>query len=104
MITTADIPELVEDVRTGELREEDAYALCLELFVTADIDDVISQLPHALRQTFTERLRSDFDNDTPPDDYVWFDSGRGEHPAKRSIIERVRAWLKDPRTPTRAPT
>jgi hypothetical protein len=82
MITLTDAPEMIDDWRAGELRFEDLYARCLDLMELDSVDDVLAP------------FRRDFDNATPAADYRWFDSGRGDHPAKVIIIERVRAWLR----------
>ena len=96
MITLQDISELVLDWQAGDLRLVDLYDRCLDLLEYHDVDAVLALLPPELRSDFAARMRNDFDNETPSEDYIWFDSGRGDHPGKCVIIERIRAWLADP--------
>jgi hypothetical protein len=99
-MTLDDIPEMLGDWRTGNLTFEDVYFLCLDLFEDHEADIVLSQLPEELRQKVDSRLRADWDNDAPLEDCFIFNSGSGEHPASRTIVERARRWIaqhpKDP--------
>jgi hypothetical protein len=94
-MTLEDIPEMVEDWRRGELRLEDVYFLCLYLFEHHEARVVLSKLPRELQERVDARLRSDWDNDTPPEDCFIFNSGSGEHPATKTIVERARRWIAE---------
>ena len=93
MISLEDVPEMVENFRTGELDFRFVYSLCLGLFEHNDVEDVLALLPTDLRDPLVSELRTTYDNDTPPDDYLLLDSARGDHPAKHVIINRIRAWI-----------
>lgn len=93
MMTLADMPEMVEDWRTGALLRQDVYYLCLELIAENDVEAVLAQLPGELRADVARRLREAFDNATPAEEYLWIDSGAGDNPRKVAIIHNVRAWL-----------
>jgi hypothetical protein len=93
VIELKDIPEMLRDWRTGELRTQDFYQLFLDLLEHNEVEEVFTLLPEELQSTFAASLRASFDNDCPADDIIWIDSGRGEHPAKRTIVERARRWF-----------
>ncbi len=93
MITLDEIPDAVEDWRTGQLPRRDLVAVLLDLLEHFEVDQVLERVPADVRSYFVETLRDDFDNDTRIDEILWIDSARGEHPAKRVIIERVRRWF-----------
>jgi hypothetical protein len=93
MITLEDIPEMLAELDKGELSVQDVYALCLDLFADNEVDDVFAPFPLDLRNDFTSRLREVYDNDTPAENFLLFDSARGDHPDKLIIINRIRSWL-----------
>jgi hypothetical protein len=89
-MTLDDVPEMVENWQSGSLRLQDVYFLCLDLFEYHEIDAVLPRLPSNLREEVDSRLRADWDNDTPAEECIIFHSGRGEHPATKTILERAR--------------
>jgi len=93
MIELKDIPEMLRDWRTSELRSQDFYDLFLDLLEFHEVEEVFTLLPEELQSRFATSLRTSFDNDCPADDIIWIDSGRGEHLAKRTIVERARKWF-----------
>ena len=92
-MTLSDVPEMLVDWRSGELFTDEVYELCLGLFARHEVGEVLSLLPSELQDDFASRLRTEFDNETPAEEYIWFSSGGGDHPSKVSIIDRIRAWL-----------
>ena len=92
-MTLDDMPEMLGEWRAGNLRLQDVYFLCLYLFEHHEAKIVLSRLPADLREEIEERLRADWDNDAPLEECVIFDSGSGEHPAAKIIVERVRQWI-----------
>ena len=93
MIELKDIPEMVQDWRNGELRTQEIYDLFLDLLEHYEVEEVFILLPEELQAPLAASLRADFENDCPAEDILWIDSGRGEHPAKRTIVERARRWF-----------
>ena len=81
------------DRRTSELRTQDFYQLFLDLLEHNEVEEVFTLLPEELQVTFAASLRASFDNECSADDIIWIDSGRGEHPAKCTIVERARSWF-----------
>ncbi len=95
-MTLDDVPEMVENWQSGSLHFQDVYFLCLDLFERHEVDAVLPRLPPSLREEIDSRLRASWDNDTPPEECIIFHSGSGEHPATRTIVERVRRWIAQP--------
>jgi hypothetical protein len=93
MIALEDIPEMLVELDQGELSLQDVHALCLDLFVQNEVDDVFAQLPMKLRDEIISRLYNVYNNDTPPENFLLFDSARGDHPDKLIIINKIRGWL-----------
>ena len=95
-----DISEMIEDWLIGDLSFKEVYSLCLALFEDHDVEDILLRLPKELREPIDSKLRADWDNDAPLEDCIIFNSGSGEHPATRAIVEKARQWLarhpKDP--------
>lgn len=88
-----DVPEMIESWRHGELLFEDVYFLCLDLFEHHEAEVVLSKLPSELREQVVSKLRDDWDNDTPPEVCIIFNSGSGEHPGTKAIVEAARRWI-----------
>ncbi len=93
MIGLKDIPEMLSDWRAGELPIQNFYWLFLDLLEHHEVEETFNLLPEGLQAVFAASLRRSFDNDCPPGDIIWIDSGRGEHPAKRAIVSRARRWI-----------
>ena len=94
MISLEDIPEMLRELNSKGLTQQDFYLLCFDLFEHNDVDAVLALLPDKLRQDLVAELRSFCDNDIRPEDFVLFSSARGDHPAKLVIIDKIRSWLK----------
>ena len=92
MIELKEVPEMLEDWRTGELQSREFYELFLDLIEHNEVAEVLTLLPDELQVKFAASLRQSFDNDCPADDFIWIDSGRTDDANKR-IIERARRWL-----------
>jgi hypothetical protein len=88
-----DIPEMIEDWQTGNLRFSEVYSCCLYLLEHHEADAIFSQLPDELREQLDSKLRQDWDHDAPLEDCIVFSSGGGEHPATKIIVERARRWI-----------
>jgi hypothetical protein len=84
---------MLDELRAGNLFFEDVYFLCLDLLEAHEVDVVLSQLPNELREQIDSRLRTAWDNDAPLENCSIFNSGSGEHPATRIIVERARRWI-----------
>lgn len=95
-MTLDDVPEMVEGWHSGTLRFQDVYFLCLDMFEHHEVETILPRLPSALREKIVSRLREDWDNDTPTEECIIFHSGSGEHPATKTIVERVRRWIEQP--------
>lgn len=95
-----DLSDLLEEVRAGTFSLGDVVSACLDLFERHDVDAVLTALPDDARAYVIADMIATFDNDIPADDFLIFDSARGDHPAKALIIDRVRRWLKDHSSPS----
>jgi hypothetical protein len=94
MMSIDDIPDLLDELKTGTFSLGDVVSLCLDLFERNDVDAVLTALPDEVRAYVIADITATFDNDIPVGDFMIFDSARGDHPAKALIIDRVRRWLK----------
>jgi hypothetical protein len=97
MMSIEDIPDLLEEVRAGTFSLGDVVSLCFDLFEHNEVDSVLAALPDEVRAYVIADMTVTFDNDTPAEDFLVFDSARGDHPAKELIIGRIRYWLKSHR-------
>ena len=93
MMTLTDVPEMLAAWRGGELSVDDVYYLCLNLFAENRVEDVLALLPVELREQFGASIGAEFDNDTPAENYLFFNSATGDNPNKVKIIREVRAYL-----------
>jgi len=88
-----DVPEMVEDWRSGELRLRDVIWLLLNLTEHHEVDEVLAPLPDDLRDSFVADVREWLGNDAPMHELILFDSVRGIHPGKDVIATKLRQWL-----------
>lgn len=95
MITIADLPEVIEDLRKGDLRVVDVEYLMLDLFVENDVADILPLLPDDVEQRVRAMLHETFAGEASEDDIMIFDSARGMHPHKAQIVSAVRRWLRE---------
>jgi hypothetical protein len=93
MIALEDIPEMLEELRAGNLTLQDFYSLCLDLLEHHEVETVLALLPAGLRDDLAADMISLCDNDIPAEDFLLLSSARGDHPAKLVIIDRIRRWL-----------
>lgn len=94
MISIQDIPELLDEMKAGTFSLGDVVSLCLDLFEHNEVDTVLAALPDDVRSHVIADMMATFNNDTPPHEFLIFNSARGDHPAKDLIIGRIRRWLK----------
>lgn len=99
MLSIDDIPDLLEEVKAGTFSLGDVVSLCLDLFERNEVDAVLAALSDEARAYVIADMIATFDNDIPVNDFLIFDSARGDHPAKALIIDRVRRWLNAHRGP-----
>ena len=71
MIKLKDIPEILRDWRTDELRTQDFYELFLDLLEHHEVEEVFTLLPEELQAAFAASLRASFDNNCSADDIIW---------------------------------
>jgi hypothetical protein len=93
MISIEDVPGMIEDFELGNLDFREVYSLCLDLFERHEVEEVLVLLPAKLRGDLASALRTVYDNDVLPGNFLLLDSARGDHPAKAVIIDRIRSWL-----------
>jgi hypothetical protein len=94
MIPLNDIPEMIDELRAGNLTPQVFNSLCLDLLEHHEVETVLGLLPVELRDDLITDMSSFYDNDIPAEDFLLLSSARGDHPAKLIIIDRVRRWLK----------
>lgn len=104
-MTLDDVPDMIQEWRIGNLTFQDVYSLCLYLLEDHEADSVFSQLPGDLRGMIDSKLRADWDNDAPLEECIIFNSGSGEHPAAKVIVEKARRWIaRHPKNPHGTPS
>jgi hypothetical protein len=93
MISINDIPEMLDEMRAGTLTFRDVSSLCLDLFEHHEVETVLAAFPEDLRDNLVADIVATFDNNIPVDEFLIFSSARGDHPAKLTIIDKIRSWL-----------
>lgn len=102
MISLEDIPEMIEELKAGNLTSQDFHWLCFDLFEHHEVETVLALLPAKLRDDMVADISSFCDNDIPTEDFLLLSSARGDHPAKLIIIDRIRRWLKNRKGPAQS--
>lgn len=92
MITIADIPEMIEDLRKGDLRIVDVEYLILDLFVENEAADILPLLPDDVKQRVRAMLHETFPAEASEDDLmirVTRDNMRQENGAGKDLFHSL---------------
>lgn len=89
-----DIPEMVEDLKSGELTFATADSCLVWMISDHEVQEIYDALPKELQLRFSEVLRQTFGTNGPPGNIILLNSATGDHPQKLKVVDRARSWLQ----------
>jgi hypothetical protein len=90
----ADIPEILEDLRRGELLFSQVDSALVWMIGDYEVQEIYDALPEELRLRFRDVLCETFGKHGPPQQILLLNSATGDHPEKLKVVDRARSWLQ----------
>lgn len=89
----AEVPESISMYEAGVVTRDELLARLFALIEPHGVDGLLGELPPPWRDELVAWMRSRFDNDVPPDAFVWV-GNNSEPPGQRELIALARDWLQ----------
>ena len=89
----SDLPELVDDYKSGDVDWTMAYSVLLRLLGDHEVSDIMGRLSPDLVTRFDEALREEFGDQELAKTGLWIDNAGGEPANREQIVDSIRRWM-----------